>query len=71
MSLNPSGRTKSCHSRRKTFDKPKLPEYFEVDPVDRSLAADVLLREEPDEDEDEEEDNSNDEGDDEYDGYSE
>jgi len=47
------------------------PEYFEADPVDRSLAADVLLREEPDEDEDEEEDNSNDEGDDEYDGYSE
>ena len=47
------------------------PEYFDADPIDRSFAADVLLREEPDEDEDEEEDNSNDEGDDEYDGYSE
>jgi hypothetical protein len=48
------------------------PEYFEADPVDGSLAADALLREEPDEDEDEEEDsNNNDEGDDEYDGYSE
>jgi len=47
------------------------PEYFEADPVDRSLAADVSHREEPDEDEDEEEDSNNDESDDEYEGYSE
>jgi hypothetical protein len=47
------------------------PEYFEADPVDRSLSADVSLREEPDEDEDEEEDSNNDESDDEYEGYSE
>ncbi|GEM_PF-4457578 len=45
--------------------------YFEADAVDRSLADEVLLREERDEDEDEEEDSNNDEGDDEYDGYSE
>ena len=47
------------------------PEYFDADFACRSLAADVPLKEEPDEDEDEEEDGNNDEGDDEYDGYSE
>jgi hypothetical protein len=47
------------------------PEYFDADFVYRSHAADVPLREEPDEDEDEEEDSNNDEGDDEYEGYSE
>ena len=47
-----------------------LPGRPDSDPCDRSVAADVLLRQEPDEEEDEEED----EGDDkEYDdeGYSE
>ena len=47
------------------------PGYFEANFVYRSLAADVPLREEPDEDDDEEEDSNNQEGDDEYDGYSE
>ena len=47
------------------------PEYCDADPVFRSFAVDVPLREEPDEDEDEEEDSNNDESDDEYDGYSE
>jgi hypothetical protein len=44
------------------------PGYFDADFVYRSLAADVPLREEPDEDDDEEEDSNNPEGDDEYDG---
>ena len=41
-------------------------------PADRSIAADVLLREEPDEEEDEEEEHDGDEEDDQGDeGYSE
>jgi hypothetical protein len=47
------------------------PECCDADPVYCPLAADVPLREEPDEDEDEEEDSNNHEGDDEYEGYSE
>jgi len=47
------------------------PEYLDPDPSDRSLASDVLVREEPDEEEDEdgEEDDDDDKDDDE--GYSE
>jgi len=46
------------------------PEYFDPDPFDRSIAADILLKEEPDEEEEEEEDDeSNDDDTDE--GYSE
>ena len=46
------------------------PECLDVEPSDRSIAADVLLREEPEEEEDdEEEDDDDEEGDD--DGYSE
>jgi hypothetical protein len=42
------------------------------DPADRSIAADVLLREEPDEEEEDEEEHDGDEEDDEGDeGYSE
>jgi hypothetical protein len=49
------------------------PECLDSDPSDRSVAADVLLRQEPDEEEDEEEDDHKEEdGDgDEDDGYSE
>ena len=52
------------------------PEYLDHDSSDRSLAADILLRQEPDEDEDEEEEDEGDdkeEEDDEEsdDGYSE
>jgi len=51
------------------------PECSDADPPDRSVAADVLLRQEPDEEEDEEEDEGDgkeDEDDDEkHDGYSE
>jgi hypothetical protein len=47
----------------------------DLDPSDRSVATDVLLREEPDEEEDEEEDKGKDKEDeddaDEDDGYSE
>ncbi|HEX4921264.1 MAG TPA: hypothetical protein VFV92_11055, partial [Candidatus Bathyarchaeia archaeon] len=39
------------------------PEWPDSDPSDRSVAADVLLRQEPDEEEDEEEDEDEDEGD--------
>ena len=49
------------------------PEWPDSDPSDRSVAADILVREEPDEEEEDEEeneeDNDNEEGDD--DGYSE
>ena len=46
------------------------PEYFDPASVDRSVTADILLKEEPDEeDEEEEEDESNDDDTDE--GYSE
>jgi hypothetical protein len=51
------------------------PECPDSDPSDRSVAADVLLRQEPDEEEDEEEDEGdgkkNDDDADEDDGYSE
>jgi hypothetical protein len=45
----------------------------DIDPSDRSIAADVLLRQEPDEEEDEEEGEGkkDDDDDDEDDGYSE
>jgi len=45
------------------------PESFDPAPFDRSVAADPLLKEEPDEEEEEEEDESNDDDTDE--GYSE
>jgi hypothetical protein len=50
------------------------PEYFEPEISDRSMAADVLVREEPDEEEEEEEEDNgeaDDNEDDEPDGYSE
>jgi hypothetical protein len=53
------------------------PDCPESGPSDRSVAADVLLRQEPDEEEDEEEDeddgkeNEDDDDDDNHDGYSE
>ncbi len=52
------------------------PEYADSDPSDRSVAADTLLRQEPDEKEDEEEDEGNgkeddDDDDKDEDGYSE
>jgi hypothetical protein len=53
------------------------PENLDSDPSDRSVAADVLLRQEPDEEEDEEEEEDegdgkeDDEDDDTDDGYSE
>jgi hypothetical protein len=50
------------------------PECPDSDPSDRSVAADVVLREEPDEEEDEEEDEGDDKEDDDVDdkdGYSE
>ena len=52
------------------------PEYLDSDPPNRSVAADVLLREEPDEEEDEEEDEGDGKEDDDDDdtaddGYSE
>jgi hypothetical protein len=51
------------------------PEYLDSDPSDRSVAADVLLRQEPDEEEDEQEDEGDgkEDGDDDDkdDGYSE
>jgi len=49
------------------------PEYLDADPSDRSIAADVLVREEPDEEEDDEEgDGKEKEGEEEDDeGYSE
>jgi hypothetical protein len=53
----------------------KHPECADSAPPDRSLAADVLLRQEPDEEEDEEEDEGNrkedDEDEDTDEGYSE
>jgi hypothetical protein len=50
----------------------KHPEYLDADSSDRSIGADVSVRDEPDEEEDEE-DNDEDEDDDEEDddGYSE
>ena len=45
------------------------PECLDVEPSDRSIAADVLLREEPEEEEDDEVEDDDEEGDD--DGYSE
>jgi len=49
------------------------PECSDADPPDRSVAADALLRQEPDEEDDEEEDDGkeDDEDDDTDDGYSE
>jgi hypothetical protein len=48
------------------------PECPDSDPSDRSVAADVLVREEPDEEEDDEEDDGKEEDDDkDDDGYSE
>jgi hypothetical protein len=50
------------------------PERPDSDPSDRSVAADALLRQEPDEEEDEEDKGDgkeNDDDDDEDDGYSE
>ncbi len=51
------------------------PEYLDPETSDRSVAADVLVREEPDEEEDEEEDEGDgkedDDDDDKDDGYSE
>jgi hypothetical protein len=50
------------------------PECPDSDPSDHSVAADVVLREEPDEEEDEEEDEGDDKEDDDVDdkdGYSE
>jgi hypothetical protein len=48
------------------------PQYPGSGPVDRSIAADVLLREEPDEEEDDEEEHDGDEEDTDGDeGYSE
>jgi hypothetical protein len=51
------------------------PENLDSDPSDRSVAADVLLRQEPDAEEDEEEDEGDgkedDDDDDTDDGYSE
>jgi hypothetical protein len=52
----------------------KNPEFLDPDTSDRSVTADVLLRQDPEEDEDEEEDEGDDkEEDDEesYGGYSE
>jgi hypothetical protein len=50
------------------------PEYLDSDPSDRSVVANVLLRQEPDEEEEEEEDDGEEGGDDydkDNDGYSE
>jgi hypothetical protein len=51
------------------------PEYLDSDPSDRSVAADVVLRQEPEEEEDEEEGEGDgkedDDNDDKDDGYSE
>jgi len=49
------------------------PEYFDAAPSDRSVAADVLLRQEPDEEEDEDDgkDKDDDDSDENNDGYSE
>jgi hypothetical protein len=53
------------------------PEYLDLDPSDRSVAADVVLRQEPEEEEDEEEGEGegdgkeDDDNDDKDDGYSE
>ena len=43
-------------------------EYLDADPSDRSVAADVLFREEPDEEEDEDNEKDDDETDEEEDG---
>jgi hypothetical protein len=39
------------------------PEYLDADPFDRSVAADVLLRQEPDEEEEDEGDGKEDDND--------
>jgi hypothetical protein len=45
------------------------PEFLDPDPADRSVAADILLRQEPDgEDDEEEDDGKEDEDDDDKDG---
>jgi hypothetical protein len=51
----------------------KRPEYLDADSSDRSIPADVLVRDEPDEEEDEDDNDHHDEDDDEEDddGYSE
>ena len=46
-------------------------EYLDADPSDRSVAADILVREEPDDEEDEEEDEGDSKEDGDDDGYSE
>lgn len=60
-------------STRRTIDMDEIYlQCAEPEPADRSIAADVLLREEPDEeDEDEEEHDSDEEDDDGDEGYSE
>jgi hypothetical protein len=58
-----------CRLPRSTIGHaPNESRYFDADFVYRSLAADVPLREDPDEDDDEEEDSNNQEGDDESTG---
>ena len=47
------------------------PECLDSDPSDRSVAADVLLRQEPDEEEDEEDEQDEDNEEDDDEGYSE
>ncbi len=47
------------------------PECPNSDPSDRSVAADILLREEPDEEEDEEDEQDEDNEEDDDEGYSE
>jgi hypothetical protein len=44
------------------------PEYLDPDPSDRSVASDVLVREEPNEEEDEENDENEEDDDNEEDG---
>ena len=48
-----------------------IPECPDTNPFDRSVTADVLLRQEPAEEEDEEEGDGNDDDDGDDDGYSE
>jgi len=47
------------------------PEYLNTQPSDRSVAADVLLRQEPDEEEDDGKEEDDDDDDKDDDGYSE
>ena len=46
-------------------------QYLDPDRADRSVAVDVLLREEPEEEDDEEEDDDDDDKEDDDEGYSE